>query len=139
MLLHVNKGIKRKYSETDIFNQEVKVSILRKVDSIFNKGINYYLDPKALKFSKEESIFFRKDSFNAELSLGAKQIVNHYEEEKIALSALSKLSNLGMERKLPFYTVRNSARTMRLAGRQRRGPEFLPELRGSLGGSNGAA
>ena len=125
MLLHINKGIKRKYSETDIFNQEVKVSILKKVDSIFNKGINYYLDPKALKPSKEESIFFRKDSFNAELSLGAKQIVNHYEEEKIALSALSKLSNLGMERKLPFYTVRNSARKVAAEIRKILYPEFI--------------
>ena len=58
--MHINKGIKRKYSETDIFNQEVKVSILKKVDSIFNKGINYYLDPKAMKPSKEEVYFSGK-------------------------------------------------------------------------------
>ena len=110
ILSHVNKGIKKKYVEEDIFNQQVKVSVLKKVDSIFNKGINYYLDPKMLKESKEESIFFRKDKFNAELSLGAKQIVNYFEQEKISISALSKLSNLTIERVLPFYSIRNSAK-----------------------------
>ena len=122
--MHVNKGIKRKYSESDIFNQEVKISILRKFDSVFKKGINYYLDPKVLKESKDESIFFRKDKFNAELNLEAKLIVNHFEEEKISLSALSKLSALKVERTLPFFSVRNSAKKVALEIRKILYPEF---------------
>ena len=59
------------------------------------------------------------------MSLGTKQIVNHYEEEKIALSALSKLSNLGMERKLPFYTVRNNAKKVAAEIRKILYPEFI--------------
>ena len=124
VLLHINKGTKRKYSETDVFNQEIKISLLKKVDALFNKGLSYYIDPKNLKESKEESIFFRKDKFNAELSLEAKLIVNRFEEEKIALSALSKLSDLKMERILPLYNVRNNPKKVAAETRKTLYPEF---------------
>jgi Zn-dependent peptidase ImmA (M78 family) len=107
IVLYINEGLKKHYTKSDIFKSEIKISLLKKIDTIFNKGLNYYLDPKDLKVSKEESIFFRKDKFNAELSLGAKQIVTQFEEEKISLSALSKLSDLKTDRILSFYTVKN--------------------------------
>ena len=71
-----------------LFGNQIKISILKKVDSLFKKGLEYYIDPKDLKESKEESIFFRKDTFNAELSFGAKQIITHFEEEKIGFCDL---------------------------------------------------
>jgi Zn-dependent peptidase ImmA (M78 family) len=105
ILLQLNRYRKKLLTENDIFKSEIQLGHLKALDSIFNKGINYYLDPKVLTESKEESIFFRKDKFNAELSLGAKQRVAQFEEEKIALNSLAKLSNLDLRRKLRVYTT----------------------------------
>lgn len=124
ILLHINEGVKKQLTEADIFKSEIKISLLKKIDSIFNKGLNYYIDPKDLKESKEESIFFRKDKFNAELSLGAKQIVTQFEEEKIALSALSKLSDLKMDRILPVFTVKKDPKKIAEEIREYLYPEF---------------
>lgn len=105
ILLQLNRNRKRLLTEDDIFTSEIQLSHLKVFDSVFNKGINYYLDPKVPTESEEESIFFRKDQFNAELSLGAKQRVTQFEEEKITLTTLAKLSNLDLRRKLKIYTT----------------------------------
>lgn len=109
-LVQISEGLKSQIAEKEIFRSEIKLSHLKKIDKIFNKGINYYLDPKDPKEFKEESIFFRKDDFNTELNLGTKKIVTQFEEEKISLSALSKLSNFKMERILPFYSISDNPR-----------------------------
>lgn len=105
LLLQLNLKRKNLITEDDIFKSEIQLSYLKALDTIFNKGINYYLDPKNPADSKEESIFFRKDHFNAVLTLGAKQRVTQFEEEKITLTTLAKLSNLDLKRKLKFYSV----------------------------------
>ena len=106
-LSRLSEGLKTPYEEDDVFKSEIKISLLKKIDKIFSKGLNYYIDSKEVKTSKEESIFFRKDNFNADLNLGSKKIVNHFEEEKISLSAISKLSDIKTERLLPKYSIKN--------------------------------
>jgi len=108
LLRNLNNDRKRELSEKEVFTSNIKVSILKKIDELFKKGLSYYIDPKDLKASKDESIFFRKDKFNAELNFGAKQIVTHFEEEKIVFSALSKLADFRTERILPSYTTNNN-------------------------------
>ena len=112
LMLYLNKINKAKSAilERDIFTNEIKISTLKKVDELFNKGLNYYLDPKDLGKSKEESIFFRKESFNAELNIGAKKIVNRFEEEKISFSTLAKLSDLNINRTIPVFKINHSAK-----------------------------
>lgn len=107
LLLNLNQIRKKEFSEKEIFGDTIKISVLKKIDELFKKGLSYYIDPKDLKATKDESIFFRKDKFNAELSFGAKQIVIHFEEEKIAFSALSKLADFKIERTLPSYTIKH--------------------------------
>jgi Zn-dependent peptidase ImmA (M78 family) len=124
VLLYINEGLKNQITENEVFKSEIKVSILKKIDLIFNKGLNYYLDPKDLKELKEESIFFRKDKFNVELNLGAKKIVNHFEEEKIALSALSKLADFKIERVLPVYTIKDNPKEVAAKIREQLYPLF---------------
>ncbi len=103
----------KKLSESDVYNNTLNINVLKKIDELFKKGLSYYLDPKDLLESKEESIFFRKDRFNAELSFGAKQIVTQFEEEKIAFSALSKLADLEtVNRTLPVYTIKNNPKNV---------------------------
>jgi Zn-dependent peptidase ImmA (M78 family) len=108
LLRNLNKDRKKEFSENEVFGNKIKISVLKKIDEIFKKGLSFYIDPKDLQESKEESIFFRKDKFNAELSFGAKFIVTHFEEEKIAFSALSKLGDFKTERKLSSYTINNN-------------------------------
>jgi len=129
LLLRINEGVKKAISENDIFRTEVKLSYLKKIDEIFNKGLSYYIDPTNLKKSKEESIFFRKNKFNAELNLGAKQIVTQFEEEKISLSVLSKLSDLKIDRILPFYTVKNDSKKVAHEIRESLYPVFNKDLK----------
>ncbi len=108
LLLRISEGLKNPLTDNDIFRAKIKTSHLRKIDKIFNKGLNYYIDPKEPKESKEESIFFRKEKFKTELNWGAKKVVNQFEEEKIIISALSKLSNFKIDRVLPYYSVNDN-------------------------------
>ncbi len=132
ILLQINHNRKIPIHVDDIFKSEIKFSLLKEIDKIFNKGINYYLDPKEPKESKEESIFFRKDHFNAELTLGAKQRVTQFEEEKISLISLAKLSNLKIDRILPVYKtsdnpkkIANELRKILYPGKKRDIKDFL--------------
>ena len=108
LLNRVNRKRKSLITEADVFSDEIKLSILKKIDSVFHKGLSYYIDPKEPSKSKEESIFFRKDNFNAKLNLGAKQIVTKFEEEKIAFSTLAKLSDFKIKRNLSVFKITNN-------------------------------
>jgi Zn-dependent peptidase ImmA (M78 family) len=108
LLERLNTKRKKPLAETDIFNEEIKLSILKKIDLVFHKGLSYYIDPKQPTKSKEESIFFRKDNFNATLNLGAKQIVTKFEEEKIAFSTLAKLSDFKIKRNVSVFKIVDS-------------------------------
>ena len=112
LLERISFGLKNPLLEQDIFTSEIKLSHLKRIDSIFNKGLSYYLDPKNLTKSNDESIFFRKDNFNAVLNLGAKQIVNKFEEEKIAFSTLAKLSDFRLKRSVPVYKVSDNPKSV---------------------------
>ena len=52
----LNQGRKKVLSERDVFGNQIKISILKKVDSLFKKGLEYYIDPKDLKESKGEEV-----------------------------------------------------------------------------------
>ncbi len=112
LLARLNTGRKTPLPEKDIFVEAIKIGNLKKIDEIFKKGLSYYFDPKNPTNSKEESIFFRKDVFNANLSLGAKQIVNKFEEEKIEFSSLAKLSDFKLNRVLPNFKISDNPKVV---------------------------
>lgn len=124
LLSVLNQGRKKNLTGKDIFGSQIKISILKKIDELFKKGLSFYIDPKEIRPSNDESIFFRKDSFNAELSFGAKQIVTQFEEEKIAFSALSKLADLKTERILPVFNVKQNPKIVAKEVRQLLYPLF---------------
>lgn len=101
----VNEGLKNKLNWEDIFKEEIQINHLKRIDKIFNKGLTYYLDPNPPIQSKESSIFYRKTKFGMDLNLASKKIVNQFEELKLSLSGLAKLSDLKLERTLPIYTL----------------------------------
>ena len=125
----ISTGLKNKLTKEDILSKEVKISHLKRIDKVFNKGLHYYLDPKAPETSKESSIFFRKEKFNSDLNIGAKKIVNRFEEFKIALSAISKLSELEFKRKLKVYNNKDNPYQVALEIRNILYPQFNGNLK----------
>lgn len=105
LLKIISKGLVNPVIKSDIYSKEIKLSNLKKIDKVFNKGLEFYLNPKPLEVNKSSSIFFRKDKFNSELNLGSKRIVSEFEDLKISLSAISKLSDIKFQRTFPIYKV----------------------------------
>lgn len=104
----ISEGLKNPITKDELYSKEIKVSTLKKLDKVFNKGINYYLDPSKPQHTKDASIFFRKDNFNSDLNIGAKKIVNQFEDLKISLSALSKLTDFSLDRKFKIYDIHDN-------------------------------
>jgi Zn-dependent peptidase ImmA (M78 family) len=107
-LLLINKGKKRPLKEKDLFKSEIRIDHLKRIDKVFNKGLNYYINPDEPIKSSDESIFFRKHKFNAELNFASKKIVTQFEEEKISISSISKLSDISLDRLLPIVTLKDN-------------------------------
>ncbi|HSH50922.1 MAG TPA: ImmA/IrrE family metallo-endopeptidase, partial [Bacteroidales bacterium] len=110
-------------------SKEIKLSHLKRIDKFFNKGLHYYLDPKAPETSKEASIFFRKQTFNSVLNIGAKKIVNHFEEFKISLSAIAKLADLDLKRTFPYYSISSDPKSVANEVRRSLYPGFTSDLK----------
>lgn len=144
LLNMISEGLKNPITKDDLYSKEIKVSILKKIDKVFNKGLNYYIDPGKPTHSKEASIFFRKDNFNSNLNIGAKQIVNQFEDLKISVSALSKLTEFNLDRKFKVYSVQDEPLDVALQIRKRLYPtiktkslrDFLKLLINSFADSN---
>ena len=125
----ISKGLKYPISKKDMFSKFIKVSHLKKIDKFFKKGLHYYIDPKEPETSKEASVFFRKNKFNSELNIGARKIVNEFEEFKISLSAISKLSDLNMDRVFPIYNITDNPKSIAKEVRSYLYPNFTADLR----------
>lgn len=131
-LVMISKGLKLPIRREDIFSDKIKVSHLKRIDKVFEKGLHYYLDPKSPQDSKEASIFFRKQDFNADLNIEAKRVVNHFEEFKISLSAIAKLAELEIRRTIPVYSTKHNPKKVANEIRKILYPEFNSKLRDFL-------
>jgi Zn-dependent peptidase ImmA (M78 family) len=124
LLVMINEGLKKPISPQELFADQINVSSLKRIDKIFNKGLHYYLDPKSPEISKDASIFFRKHKFGVDLNIGAKKIVNQFEEFKISLSAIAKLSELNIDRTLPVYKLQQHPKSVAIELRKQLYPDF---------------
>lgn len=120
----ISVGLKVPITKEQIFATNIELGHLKRIDKIFNKGVHYYLDPKSPDTSIDASIFFRKTKFGVDLNLGARKIVNHFEEFKISLSAIAELSDIKFERKLPVFKISNNPKNVANEIRQIIAPEF---------------
>ena len=128
----ISKGLKNPIQAEDIISEEIKLSHLKRIDKVFNKGLHYYLDPKAPETSKEASIFFRKQKFNSELNIGAKKVVNRFEEFKISLSAIAKLADLDFDRSFPIFNISDNPKEVAQTLRKELYPVFTNNLKDFL-------
>lgn len=132
LLRKISKGLKNPITAEEIFSEDIKISHLKRIDNFFNKGLHYYLDPKAPETSKEASIFFRKQKFNSELKIGAKKVVNHFEEFKISLSAIAKLADLELKRIFSVYSTNDDPKLVANEIREKLYPMYSIKLRDFL-------
>lgn len=131
-LTRISKGLKNTLPRKDIFTDEIKLSHLKRIDKVFDKGIHFYLDPAPIKASEDASIFFRKNWFDTDLNLGSKKIVTEFEDLKISLSGISKLADIKIERVLPVYDVTDSPTMVAKEIREKVYPEFKKNKRDFL-------
>ena len=106
----LNSGYKRELSREEVFTKDMSISLLKRIDKIFNKGIYYYIDFSPIPEGHHASIFFRKQSFNGQLNLEARKMVDKFETLKNTLDTYNALADVSFERLLPFYTVKDNPR-----------------------------
>jgi len=129
----ISSGLKNPITEEDVFGSEIELSHLKRIDKLFEKGLHYYLDPKAPDTSKEVSVFFRKEEFNAEsLNIGAVKVVNAFEDLKHSLSAIAKLSEFRTDRKIKTYTLLSDPKSVARELRPKLYAEFQSNRRDFL-------
>lgn len=139
----ISEGLITPLTEEQIFTPSIELTHLKRIDKVFNKGINYYLDPTNPEVSEEASIFFRKTNFDVDLSFGARKIVYQFEELKISLSAIAALSDSKFDRILPVFTINNNPQVVAAEIRAALNPkpklkdkDFLTELIKKLADNN---
>lgn len=126
----ISRGLKKPITAEDVFSDEIRIQYLKRIDKLFNKGLHYYLNPKAPEKSKEASVFFRKKSFATELlNIGAVKIVNQFEELKLSLSSIAKLSELNFKRKISKYSINQDSQQVANYIRNKIYPPFLSNRR----------
>lgn len=111
-------GHKREITSEEIFSGEISMSLLKRVDKIFNKGLYYYIDFSPIQQESHSSIFFRKQSFGSPLNLEARKVVDKFETLKKMLDTYSVLADVKFERSLSSYTLNDDAREIAIAVRE---------------------
>ncbi len=128
----ISNGLKNPITESDIFSERIEISYLKRIDKVFEKGIHYYLDPKAPENAKESSVFFRKDNFGTDLNFRAKKIVSQFEELKISIAAIAKLADLDTKRKIPKFSLKDNPEIIASEFRKILYPTFTSKRRDFL-------
>jgi Zn-dependent peptidase ImmA (M78 family) len=131
-LYKISEGLKKPITEKDVFSERIEIGHLKRIDKIFEKGIHYYLDPKAPENSKEASVFFRKESFGTNLNFRAKKIVSQFEELKLSITAISKLAEFDMKRKIPKFSINDNPEKVAIEFRKILYPNFTTKRRDFL-------
>ena len=93
LLSVLNEGRKRLCSHNDIFSPEVELPILKKIEAYFKCGMTFFYDFTPLSTEQNQSIFFRKQSFESEPNMETRRIVFQFEKLKTQLDAYASLSD----------------------------------------------
>jgi len=91
--------------DTILSTGKITLPILKKIDTIFEKGLSWYISKRDVPEKKSSSIFFRKDSFNSVLNFESKKLTNKFEEKKFQIQSMSSLIDFNITRKLKTYTI----------------------------------
>lgn len=93
LLSSLNEGRKKLISLEDIDGEEIKISILKKIDEVFHKGLSFYLDFTPIDQNQKTKVFFRKSRFLSVLSMEDKRLVDSFESLKSLLDGYRTLTD----------------------------------------------
>ncbi len=103
LLSILNEKRKILIERKEVFGNTIEISLLKKIDKVFQRGLQFYYDFTPLKPSKEYSVFFRKSQFGIEPNIETIRVVQKFEGLKDCLDAYSALSeNRIQPRKIRF-------------------------------------
>ncbi len=107
LLSVLNEGRKKPITLEDIEGEEIKVSLLKKIDEVFHKGLPFYLDFSPIDANHTSKVLFRKPRFQSVLSLEDRRVVDSFESLKSLLDGYRKLTDtLSLEYQLHnSYTI----------------------------------
>ncbi len=106
----LNEGRKRLFNHKDIFSEQIPLSLLRKIDAIFQCGLNFYFDYTPLNPDKHDSVFFRKKKFGIVPNDETRRMVMHFESLKNRLDGFSALSDDHIATSLKKYSIKDNPR-----------------------------
>lgn len=93
LLSILNEDRKKLITIDEISGDEIKVSLLKKIDSVFRKGLEFYLDFTPFNVQKSSKVFFRKKNFHSTLTIEDKRIVDSFESLKSLLDGYRILTD----------------------------------------------
>lgn len=93
LLSFLNEGRKKLITLEDIYGEEIKISLLKKIDKIFHKGLSFYLDFTPIDLNQQTKVFFRKSRFQSVLSMEDKRLVDSFESLKSLLDGYRILTD----------------------------------------------
>ena len=105
-----NTGIKQEKNRLKFsdFSEEVKLSIIKKIDKEFGKGLTWYIDSKPPLQTSQSSIFYRKEKFNSNLRLEDIKVIHDFDKKRILTQILCKNINYVFKRKIQKFTTHDS-------------------------------
>lgn len=92
LLAQLNEGRIKLLSWEDINGPEIKISVLKRIDEVFHKGLSYYLDFSPLHIDPNSKVLFRKKRFHSSLTIEDKRIVDSFESLKTLLDGYRVLT-----------------------------------------------
>lgn len=108
LLSLLNDGRRTKVEASQITGETMDLALLKRIDQIFDKGLNFYMDFSPLKANGNNSVFFRKTMFGTELNRETIRVVNHFENLKQALDAYNKLSQFPIKSDIEHCTLQDN-------------------------------
>lgn len=90
------------------FIKPINKITLKAIDSIFNRGLDFYTNPNPIN-KANSSILFRKENISDDLDIGDVQFITKCEEQIHYISGLAKLSDFAFtQRKLSNFSLQDS-------------------------------
>lgn len=114
LLSILNENRKKLFTIEDISGEVIKVTVLKKIDEVFKKGLEFYLDYTPINFNSSTKVFFRKKSFHSKLSIEDKRIVDSFESLKSLLDSYRVLTD-SSDSSYPLkgeYTIKDNPKTV---------------------------
>lgn len=93
LLSSLNEGRKKLVTLDDIYGDEIKLSLLKRIDNIFHKGLPFFLDFSPIDMNQKTKVFFRKSRFQSILSIEDKRLVDSFESLKGLLDSYRILTD----------------------------------------------